>query len=1030
MMKKKLCSVAFASLALVLSACGNTQSTGGNSGPGTDPDIPVTNPTIEDFKRAISKDYSNCTINNESKYKEDPDSYEITSYPSSMMFYKGYAIVYNELLAAQEDPNPYNYYHDYEGKNYLAFEKGGEDVWLSNGAGDVSLALNETEFYLPDFLKEVDATKVVEYGGNFYIIDETEVARLASTAFKGVWDNDIQSISIILSSDGYISKIYGWEEEDNDDEYFVCSIGYIGETTFTDSLLPTAPNANNVMEYWEYKDWEGPEKRIYPTSATVTAEITDSPIVMEIEDTVGVSKELTFPAHEGQYHFVEVSDVNWVSNNEEVAIVTDVKVDGGWKKVIKAVGEGEAEIFIICSSEQDREELNVEPVHGVQSNKIAVTVNGLPEIDRSKAVYDLEVLAKDNDTKELTLNNLIAGDHGNYTATSNGSVVTGYKYATNFDKTKTYLTLNPADQDKEVWGDAWVSFDFDDQQVSSFAFYYGSYYGNWNDTFIDEITLQTSNDGTSWSTVDLTDEILENFSVDYLKLCVVEFAPATMVKFEMTTTMIGAENKLTFKDMVFSADENCHNHGQVDTVPVTSVVVSGTETVRMGDSITLNATCKPTNATDKSVTWHSSNEAVATVSNTGVVTPVAVGTTKITAESMNGEGGTKVTSNEFEVTVKAALSIKAAFAGTYKEDFTSYNNRTAVVDATALTMALDYEGYEVTLTLTDEDNRTLTFENGDDRIVATFNSDGSGFYVSTGNTSKLNGNYLAGIIEFEKEVLATTISMKVGGKAATATPYEIYDGDSLIVTATAGPSTANSGKDVTWTYDNTLATYDSSTSTLTAKAGVSGVLTLTASLTSNPQVSASITVNITKKNLVTGIAITGATEGQTIKVGATVQLGATLTPTNAAPVSLSWKSSKSTVAKVDASTGLVTAMNAGNVTITVTDSKSGIEASINLVVEADESGDLKTPVKMRGTFSGYSMCDSVYVTITEDSITITTDYGVEATLELTAIDGDYYFFGDEQVKVYNGPSYPTLTILTEEWADDYYLFANEEIALE
>lgn len=51
-----------------------------------------------------------------------------------------------------------------------------------------------------------------------------------------------------------------------------------------------------------------------------------------------------------------------------------------------------------------------------------------------------------------------------------------------------------------------------------------------------------------------------------------------------------------------------------------------------GDTATLTATVLPDNATDKTVTWSSDNEAVATVVD-GVVTPVAKGTATITATS-------------------------------------------------------------------------------------------------------------------------------------------------------------------------------------------------------------------------------------------------------------------------------------------------------------------------------------------------------------------------------------------------------------
>ena len=55
-----------------------------------------------------------------------------------------------------------------------------------------------------------------------------------------------------------------------------------------------------------------------------------------------------------------------------------------------------------------------------------------------------------------------------------------------------------------------------------------------------------------------------------------------------------------------------------------------------GQTATLTATVTPSNATNKNVTWASSNTAVATVSSTGVVTAVANGTAVITATTADG----------------------------------------------------------------------------------------------------------------------------------------------------------------------------------------------------------------------------------------------------------------------------------------------------------------------------------------------------------------------------------------------------------
>ncbi len=60
-----------------------------------------------------------------------------------------------------------------------------------------------------------------------------------------------------------------------------------------------------------------------------------------------------------------------------------------------------------------------------------------------------------------------------------------------------------------------------------------------------------------------------------------------------------------------------------------------TANMTVGDSVTLTATVAPSNATNKSVTWKSSNTAVATVSN-GVVKAVKAGNATITVTTVDG----------------------------------------------------------------------------------------------------------------------------------------------------------------------------------------------------------------------------------------------------------------------------------------------------------------------------------------------------------------------------------------------------------
>ena len=85
-----------------------------------------------------------------------------------------------------------------------------------------------------------------------------------------------------------------------------------------------------------------------------------------------------------------------------------------------------------------------------------------------------------------------------------------------------------------------------------------------------------------------------------------------------------------------------------ELTPVSSISITGSNSVLKGKTITLKATVSPSGAYNKNVVWSSSNNSVATVSQAGVVTGVKSGTATITAMAKDGTGVKKT----YKVTVK------------------------------------------------------------------------------------------------------------------------------------------------------------------------------------------------------------------------------------------------------------------------------------------------------------------------------------------------------------------------------------------
>lgn len=71
-------------------------------------------------------------------------------------------------------------------------------------------------------------------------------------------------------------------------------------------------------------------------------------------------------------------------------------------------------------------------------------------------------------------------------------------------------------------------------------------------------------------------------------------------------------------------------------IALESISLPKTEKVELGKTLTLTPTFNPNNATNKIVTWSSSDESVATIDNGGKITPKKIGSTIITVTSQDG----------------------------------------------------------------------------------------------------------------------------------------------------------------------------------------------------------------------------------------------------------------------------------------------------------------------------------------------------------------------------------------------------------
>ena len=129
---------------------------------------------------------------------------------------------------------------------------------------------------------------------------------------------------------------------------------------------------------------------------------------------------------------------------------------------------------------------------------------------------------------------------------------------------------------------------------------------------------------------------------------------------------------VTLAALALSCKKN-EDNVPAEIVDVMSVrIVAGATTVNVGETLQLTATVSPDNATDKTVTWTSSDPGVATVSDTGLVTGETEGQTVITASA----GGMTD-----RVTIKVEIPVDYNDGKVHFKPFVNYTEESSYVDA-------------------------------------------------------------------------------------------------------------------------------------------------------------------------------------------------------------------------------------------------------------------------------------------------------------------------------------------------------------
>ncbi len=334
----------------------------------------------------------------------------------------------------------------------------------------------------------------------------------------------------------------------------------------------------------------------------------------------------------------------------------------------------------------------------------------------------------------------------------------------------------------------------------------------------------------------------------------------------------------------------------------------GTNTIFSTETFTLKATVFPENATDKSVTFSTSNKAVASVNSQGKVTGVGTGTAVITCTSADGRIKAICT-----VTVKKKVHVQNIELRCGGEE--NYRSHTMYKN----------QAFELSYVVSPADAtfKNVTWSSSDEKVATV---DAEGRVVAVGG-----GTAVIKCVSTDNPMVGATCTVTVKVKATgiklSNTSLKLYEGKTKTMSAVISPADATNLK-VTWKSENSkIAKIDSKGKITALKPGTTYITGTTA----NGKYTARCKVIVLE--VIDTKKVTLNKTSLSIKHGSTYQLKATVSPSNATNKTLIWTSDNTKIVKVSAE-GKLTAVKPGTTYIYCKTLDTGKTAKCKVTVKA------------------------------------------------------------------------------------------------
>ena len=413
----------------------------------------------------------------------------------------------------------------------------------------------------------------------------------------------------------------------------------------------------------------------------------------------------------------------------------------------------------------------------------------------------------------------------------------------------------------------------------------------------------------------------------------------------------------------------------IQEVMPTAISISGTVSVGVEDTVMLTTTFIPLNTSNKTVHWTSSDSTIARINANGIVTAVATGTVTITATSVAGG----LTATKTVTVVSKGLCGLVPNPG-FESRLINWSVVGAVINGNppaAITTTDVHSGLKAVVVSGDGGVSTtsvmpvagrkgVTFTGwakifdqpawagfGIDYIdsfgvkiiadqftvTATTYNQYSVYRVTPPNTARVNiwtyKTGSAGRLYLDDFCVTVTDVSDVTSVSITPNPVAVGVGYTKTLMADILPSNA-SIKTVTWSSSNPSVATISATGVVTGVALGTAVITVT---TTDGAKTATDTVTVTPPVAVTGVNVTPDTVS--VGVADAYTLSAAMIPSDASNQTITWSSSNTGIATVNAATGVVKGIAVGTAIIrAVSQEGSHKDSSIVNIISQGQCGQL------------------------------------------------------------------------------------------